>query len=71
MKKFSADETLKYIIQLLLYYLDEIGDIGEAGGDRFLYGEKTAYTECLEIIQYWEKACEYGLNFEVERKYPL
>ena len=39
--------------------------------DDFLYGEKTAYVECLEIIQEWKKAKAFGLDFDIEKKYPL
>ena len=37
----------------------------------FLEGEKFAYVECLEMIQEWEKADEYGLDYDIEEKYPV
>lgn len=71
MKYYSAEEILKYMKDLLIYYLDMLGDISEHGKEPFLYGEKTAYTECLEIMQSWEKAKEIGLDFNIEGRYPL
>ena len=51
MKKLTAHETLRYVIALLTYYLDELGNAKEFDENQFEYGEKTAFVECLEIIQ--------------------
>lgn len=40
-------------------------------GKQFEYGERVAYTECIEWIEGWEKSKERGLNFNIEEKYPL
>lgn len=66
--KRTADETLIYIKELFEYYLTELNGL-EA--DKFIYGEKTAYVECLEIIQDWEKADEIKLNYNIEERFPL
>ncbi len=71
MKPLIAEEVLKYMTDLLLYYLEQLADIDSNSEQQFLYGEKTAYTECLEVVQYWEKAKEYGLDFNIEKRYPL
>ena len=39
--------------------------------DGFTYGEKTAYAECLEIIQLWEESESNGLDYEIEERFPL
>ena len=58
------------MVQRLTAYLEELREARAAGED-FAYGEKTAYTECLELIQLWEGAKENGLDYEIEKKYPL
>lgn len=66
----TAEEILMEMIKLFQEYLE---DIQETGKDKegFLYGEKTAYVECLEIIQRWQKAKAYGLNYKIEERFPL
>lgn len=71
MKLFSSHETLQMIISILLNYLEELNGIKSSDENQFAYGEKTAYTECLELIQLWEKAHVNGLNFNIEERYPL
>ena len=70
MIKLSAVETLEYIIELLLYYLENLSADG-LKGDGFILGEKTAYAECLEIVQLWEHAQKSGLDFDIEARFPL
>ena len=67
----EAEEILAYLANLLLMYLDELKDAKKAGENSFRYGEQTAYTECLEILQEWKGAEKIGLNFNIEKKYPL
>ena len=71
MKLFSSHETLQMIISILLNYLEELNGIKSSDENQFAYGEKTAYTECLELIQLWEKAHVTGLDFNIEERYPL
>jgi len=70
MKTYNAQEILEFAINLLLYYVEELSYVTDEA-DPFAYGEKTAYTECLEIFQYWDKAKDKGLNFDIETRYPL
>ncbi len=63
----NSEQVLEYMIELLLEYVDELF----CENNDFCYGERTAYTECLEIIQYWKKAKFKGLDFDIEKKYPL
>ena len=70
MMKRSAKEMLEYMARILLLYLEELSGVGSSD-DPFLYGEKTAYTECLEWVQTWEEAEQNGLGFDIEGRYPL
>ncbi len=47
MKK-TAEKVLVYLKNLLEMNLEELYDCG--GTNEFIYGEKTAYAECLEIV---------------------
>lgn len=67
----SIEDTINYLKELLLFYLDDLKDVGDSQDDLFAYGEKTAYTECLEVLQLWENAASNGLDFDIEKKYPL
>ncbi len=69
--KRGAKCILKKMIKLLLLYLEELSEYKDNKETQFQYGERTAYTECLEIIQGWSKAKKYGLDFNIEEKYPL
>ena len=68
--KRSAKEVLEYMASVLLMYLEELSGVGSSD-DPFLYGEKTAYTECLEWVQIWDEAEKNSLDFHVETRYPL
>lgn len=67
----KAKEVLEYMVERLSEYLEELRDTKPEDADCFGYGERTAYTECLEMVQLWEKAKQVGLDFEIEKKYPL
>ena len=71
MRKLTAEEVLIILIELLLDYLEELKDFKNDVDTQFQYGERTAYTECLEYVEFWEKASAYGLTFDIEKKYPL
>lgn len=71
MKKLSADETLNYIIDLFLDYLEDLNRERCPDREQFISGERYAYVECLEIIQNWEHARTNGLDFDIEAKFPV
>ena len=71
MKKKTAEQLLPDLIQILKSYLTELSNIQDTPKEQFAYGEKTAYTECLEWLSAWDKAEENGLNFEIEKRFPL
>ncbi len=66
-----AEKILLTLINLLLNYLEDLKDYKNIETDQFQYGEKVAYTECLEYLQLWENAAANGLDFNIEEKYPL
>lgn len=67
----KAKEILIYMIETLLFYLEELAEITDIDSKQFAYGEKTAYIECLEMMQLWEGAKKHSLNFDIETKFPL
>ena len=71
MVELTARETLIDLIETLLINLEELKEAKAEDKDLFAYGEKTAYVECLEIVQQWMEAVEHGLDFEVEKRYKL
>ena len=64
----NAEETIIYLIQLYIQYLDELN---LSPRNDFTIGEMTAYVETLEILQCWGKANCYGLDFVIEDKYKI
>ena len=64
----NAEETIIYLIQLYTQYLEELNAVPR---NDFTVGEMTAYVETLEILQRWEKANRYGLDFVIEDKYKI
>lgn len=71
MQKKNADELIEAMIELLTIYLEELSDVTDTPNQQFTYGEKTAYTECLELLMQWDKAETNGLVFNVEQRFPL
>lgn len=67
----TAEKTLTDAIALLTHYLTELSDIRDTPTKQFAYGEKTAYTECLEMLLEWNEAAKNGLTFDVEKVFPL
>ena len=64
----DAEETIIYLIELYIQYLEELN---AAPRNDFTIGEMTTYVETLEILQRWEKANCYGLDFVIEDKYKI
>ena len=75
MKQKTIDEKGKSATQILVYLKERIEEylnaLNECADSDFLYGEKTAYVECLEIIQRWQEAESVGLHYSIEERYPL
>ena len=64
----NAKEILIYLIETLLMYVKELSCMCL---DPFTYGEKTAFIECLEILQRWEESAMYGLDIDLISMYPI
>ena len=71
MQKKTANELLIFLISMLTDYLEDLSSSSALDENQFCYGEKTAYTECLEWLQEWEFAESNGLDFEIENRFPL
>ena len=71
MQKKNATEVLLHMIELLTEYLTELSDISDTLDQQFAYGEKTAYTECLELLAEWENAPQNDVMENVEKVFPL
>ena len=39
--------------------------------DKYKESERMAYVECLEILQEADEIEQYGLNYDIEKKYPV
>ena len=65
----SAEGILKYLIDILEEDLEELNTLEVV--DDFSNGEKHACVECLEVIREWEKAEDYGLDYDIEERFPL
>ncbi len=71
-QKITAEEVLDYLGSYLQLSLTEIDELPNGGKDGFFTGQYYAFVECLEIIiLFWDKACQYGLDFEAEKRYRL
>lgn len=71
MYKKNAEELLETMINVLIMYIEELFEFKNVAGEQFQYGERVAYTECLEWLQEWKYAEINGLDFDVETRYPL
>ena len=71
MQKKNADEVLNLLIEHLIICLEELRDFTNTEKEAFQYGERVAYTECLECIQFWAKNFCRRLNFDIENTFPL
>ena len=71
MEKKDAEEVLEMMISLLLIYIEELFKYNDVEDEQFQYGERLAYTECLEWLQSWKYASKNGLDFDIEKRYPL
>ncbi|MBQ9118294.1 MAG: hypothetical protein IJY11_03725 [Clostridia bacterium] len=71
MEKKNAAEILAYLEKLLTEYLEDLKDSAATDKNLFAYGEKTAYVECLEIIQRWDESSLGSADDAIEERFPL
>ena len=64
----DAEDMIIYLIDMVTEYLDELNTCEPS---EFTRGEKTAYVETLEILQYWKVAKAHGLDYKIEDKYKI
>lgn len=69
MKKFSAEETLAYLIKTIETSLTDLMSLEDKSD--FNIGQCYGYLECLEVITRWEKAEEYDLNYNPEVRFNV
>lgn len=63
----KAQDVLTKLIEIITLNLNELATCGLK--NLFVYGEKTAYVECLEILQSWEGATMHNLDYNIQEKY--
>lgn len=66
LKDVDAEYALSQMIHEIERAADKLGD-----KDDYVLGQKTAYVEVLEILQRWDKSSLYGLDYNIEIKYPI
>ncbi len=73
MQKYSGEQTLALLVELLLDFLDEINEpLENYTNADFVLGRKTAYVECLEIIQEkWIGSNAHGIPEDIEKVYTV
>ncbi len=64
----DSEELIQYLKESLEYYLNKINATDHS---EFRCGEKTAYVECLEILKKWKHSDKIGLDYDIEKRYPL
>ena len=71
MKEQDATVILHDVIELLILALSELDGVRNEPSTQFAYGERVAYVECLEWIAQWKQAPQHGLDFDVEKRFPI
>lgn len=72
MAKGTSEQVMKRMIDTFTGYLEDLSYPASAYENwDFAFGEKTAFVECLEILQTWDKAEENGLDYDIEKKFPI
>lgn len=63
----NAEEILFSLIELITNSLEELKSYSQK--NQFVYGEKTAYVECLELIQLLGGSSFFKPNYNIQKKY--
>ena len=64
----NSEHTIIHLISLLTHHLNELAAHPR---NNFIHGEMTAYVETLEVLQLWSQASTHGLDYEIEKRYPI
>ncbi len=65
-----AKQTIRQLTHILIDHLNELYKCDSSQKNAFVEGEKTAFVECLEIIQHFDSSTP-ELSFNIEEVYPL
>ena len=66
----SKRKTIRYLIQTAHFSLQEIYETLPDISD-FALGQIYAYLECLEILQCCPDFRKLGLDYDIEKRFPL
>lgn len=66
----SRQQTLKALIRTIHLNLQELTKTKNTPND-FCLGQIYAYVECLEILQLCPSFRNLGLDYDIEKKFPL
>ena len=66
----SRQQTLKTLIRTIHLNLQELTETKSVLED-FCLGQIYAYVECLEILQLCPSFRNLGLDYDIEKKFPL
>ena len=66
----SRQQTLKTLIRTIHLNLQELTETKSVPND-FCLGQIYAYVECLEILQLFPSFRNLGLDYDIEKKFPL
>ena len=66
----SRQQTLKTLIRTIHLNLQELTETKSVPND-FCLGQIYAYVECLEILQLCPSFRNLGLDYDIEKKFPL
>lgn len=64
-EKDREEDLLTYLTDLFEEYLFELKETKKRTENQFAYGEKVAYTECLDLIRMWRESQKRKLDFSV------
>ncbi len=65
----TAEQVLARMIETIETNLNEI--LKMQFKNEFVVGEWYGYVECLEVLRYWKKAKERGLDYDPEKKFGI
>lgn len=71
MRKKRIKRVLKELSKYLILCIEELREYKDTEEQTFQYGERVAYTECLECLQNLSKDSHCVPGFDIEKKYPL
>lgn len=71
MQKKRMEKVIKELAKYLVLCIEELREYKDTKEQAFQYGERVAYTECLECLQHLAKDSHCVPCFDIEKKYPL